>query len=74
MDYLGFGYAAAVAVGGIIGYAKAGDTVIFYFNFAYNTVLHIVMDWRCSRVGYRTGWSRVELDWTLSAIPTLTEA
>ena len=50
MDYLGFGYAAAVAVGGIVGYARAGDTVIFYFNFAYNTVLHIVMDYRCSRV------------------------
>ena len=29
MDYIGFGYAAAVAAGGIVGYVKAGDTVVF---------------------------------------------
>lgn len=35
VDYIGFAYAATVAAGGIIGYAKAGMTrlLIIYNNF-----------------------------------------
>ena len=46
MDYLGFGYAAAVAVGGIIGYAKAGDTIIFI------STLRCTLLW----IGLQPGW------------------
>jgi len=32
VDYIGFAYAATVAAGGIIGYAKAGMTLSFIIN------------------------------------------
>jgi len=38
VDYIGFAYAATVAAGGIIGYAKAGMTLSFMINgYHYST-------------------------------------
>jgi len=36
VDYIGFAYAATVAAGGIIGYAKAGTTINYRFPETHN--------------------------------------
>ncbi|KAK2188550.1 hypothetical protein NP493_129g04048 [Ridgeia piscesae] len=38
MDYLGFGYAAAVAVGGIVGYARAGSVISLVMGLLFGSL------------------------------------
>lgn len=40
VDYIGFAYAATVAAGGIIGYAKAGmNNVQLFVSFIDNSII-----------------------------------
>lgn len=45
VDYIGFAYAATVAAGGIIGYAKAGKTCVHLSCF-YILLLYPVELWQ----------------------------
>lgn len=54
VDYIGFAYAATVAAGGIIGYAKAGMMYSFvYHNNIPNTWIQLNFD------NYKSGCKRL---------------
>ncbi|KAI0209820.1 Transmembrane protein 14C [Lamellibrachia satsuma] len=38
MDYIGFGYAAAVAAGGIVGYVKAGSFISLVMGLIFGSL------------------------------------
>lgn len=45
VDYIGFAYAATVAAGGIIGYAKAGMTMNYNIPDIYTLYFFFLYTW-----------------------------